>query len=109
MFAAYAQLKRARNGGGLEPRLLDGYFIQTQRGPSRNQGDTKGKEDWRALAEKKPGVFRRTKTRSSLQGTLSYLPNVAQTIPYLTFPESDVSQSLGVYNLNRTGEHKSSC
>ena len=27
MFAAYAQLKRARNGGGLEPRLLSRYII----------------------------------------------------------------------------------
>ena len=31
MFAAYAQLKRARNGGGLEPRLHHGHIIYLAR------------------------------------------------------------------------------
>ena len=32
MFAAYAQLKRARNGGGQEPRLLVPYMVSPIQG-----------------------------------------------------------------------------
>ena len=31
MFAAYAQLKRARNGGGLEPRLYNSHVSSSAR------------------------------------------------------------------------------